>query len=532
MARVVIVTLYNPGAIGARYVASSLRAAGHDVWLLHLKDGKVGFIPSDQEERLQAIERDTRLSYIRVRRPGVWLYAPYPAEITAAEQDLFISELRRLKPDVAAFSFYTVTVAAAEELTARIRRDLPGLPVMWAGLHAILDSEGCIRHADLICVGEGEEAMVELMNRWEEYRRGGARDVPSFWFRKGDEVVRNPRRPLLKDLDRLPFPLYGEQEKLIEGGRVFDALPEESQGGEYHRLILTGRGCPYHCSYCVHSILREDRMFTQLRRRSVANVMEECERLFQRYHAPHFVFHDEIFVLQKEWIREFAREFKSRFAPRGVTFTGYAHPLMTDEEMLDWMWDAGMRRVGIGVQTGSPRVAREVFERPFYPEKTIQFTRLLAKYPFDMVQFELLTYNPFETEEDRRETFEFLLQLERPFAVECFDLVLYPTSKLGRQTPPVDKLDMDAMIWWTMLYHLTGIPEMDRGVLREIAANDTYRQRPKELEHLATAIARLNAERDRLSREARNRQAAAPAMAPGARGLRRRIERLVENIIP
>ena len=531
MARIVIVTLYNPGSAGARYVAASLRAAGHDVWLLHFKEFRFKMVPSDQG--IEDDGQDNRdLMYVRIRRPGAYICLPYTTRITDREKELFLGELERLKPDLVGFSFYTVTAPIAEELTARIHAALPGTPVLWGGIHAILDPEDAIAHADIVCDGEGEEVTVELLERWDEYRAAGALDLPGLWFRRGDEVVRNPRRPACQDLDRLAFPQYAVQELMIDDDVLSDKFSHKGEHTNTNILVFTERGCPFHCSYCVHSILHEDPSFSRIRRRSVDNVLEECEGLYADHGVRHFLIHDEIFAIQKPWIREFCEKFRARFRVRGCSFTGYVHPQTTDAEMIEWLWQAGMTVTGMGVQTGSPRVASEVFERPFHPEKTIEMSRLLARYPFEKVQYEMLVYNPFETEAERRETFDFLLKLAPPFDIECFDLVLYPTCKLGRRTPPEGTLDMGEMTFYNMLYFLAGVAEIERDALRRWADDPWYREHPEALEAVAIPIIRLHEEQRRLRNETHRLQGTGPYAYPRPKdSLKRRLRRAASVLL-
>ena len=535
MGRAVIVTLYNPGAAGARYVASSLKAAGHDVWLLHFKEFRSVGVPNHDLEAHKALESD-RLLYVKFLHPGQTVYAPYPTPITEIERGLLISEIHRLAPDLVAFSMFTVTVDIARGLTDLIHKELPGLPVLWGGIHCLLEPEHCVQTADIVCTGEGEDAAVELMNRWGEYKEKGALDTDGLWFRRDGDIVRNPSRPLIEDLDRLPFPTYGAQELLIDDDCVSDMMASHAElfRTGMQTLVFTERGCPYHCSYCVHSLLNLDKAHARFRRRSVDNVLDECEQLLGRHGLRHFIFHDEIFLIQKSWVREFAAKFKERFASRGCAFTGYVHPLTTDAEMLDLMWDAGLRRTGMGVQSGSRRVTEEVFHRVWCPDRTIALSRLLAKYPFEIVQYDLLTHNPFETERERRETFEFLLQLEPPFSVETFGLVVYPTCKMAEMTPLSAELDRDEMLFCNMLYFLSGVPGLDRQWLRSLADNAHYRRNPRDLENLTLEMLRLNEERNRLRRETASRRVAPRiALQPIVPdGLRSRLVRLLERIVP
>ena len=80
------------------------------------------------------------------------------------------------------------------------------VPVIWGGVHPTIKPLECLQHADMVCIGEGEDAMLELvtkMSRGEDYLR-----TKNLWFKTGDQVIQNPLSPLPRDLDVYPFPDY------------------------------------------------------------------------------------------------------------------------------------------------------------------------------------------------------------------------------------------------------------------------------------------------------------------------------------
>ncbi len=145
--------------LGVAYLASALKAAGHGFELYHV-----------------------------VREP---------------ERGEFIERLRSLSPDLVGFSCTTGMYAKVRGMAAWVKLDL-GLPTIIGGAHATLDPEGCLAdpHLDLVCIGEGEQALVEVADALE--RGEGADGVASIWGKWEGKTFRNPVRPLVEDLDTLP----------------------------------------------------------------------------------------------------------------------------------------------------------------------------------------------------------------------------------------------------------------------------------------------------------------------------------------
>ncbi|MFH0792621.1 MAG: cobalamin-dependent protein [bacterium] len=540
MAKVVMTTLFNPGSAGARYVAASCKAAGHEVSIIHFKEFRAVEVPTEDEEHHRRLVRD-KLKYLAVHRPGKLIYVPYPTPITEREYEIYLEEIERRKPDVVAISMYTVTYEVARQLTELMHERFPGLPVIWGGLHTILAPQQCIETADVVCTNEGEDAFVEFLEKLDNFKAGEEINIQGMWFHYSDgRIVKCAERPLIQNLDKLPFPIYGEDEIVIEDDAISDKMMRVGDFLNAHVYLFTERGCPYKCSYCVHSILN-NMGHAAFRRRTVDNVLDEVELRIQTLGMTHFVFHDEIFIIQKPWIMEFARKFRDRFKSRGITFTGYVHPLTTDEEMMAAMFDAGMNRSGMGIQSGSEYTLKKVFDRPYYPDKMRAMTKLLSKYDFEDKQFEIIVNNHYETEEDRRNTLELLLTLEPPFEVETFNLLVYETSKLAEYKPLMEKVDPNEQLFWSSLYHLTSVPEFDRDTIRKMSYDTYLRQNPKVLEKIVVDVYKMYeplrdrkkldaVERRKKRVEEYNRQVhMAAASAP--RTFRSRLKRKVKSLI-
>lgn len=544
MKRAAILTFYNPGNIGARYVAAALEAVGVEPFLVHVKQFYADpWVRRDDLEQIRRVEADP-LKKVRFTFPGWYVYAPYPVSISDREKQLLADFLRLRNFDLIGLSLYSVNVELAREFTGWLRREVPGVPILWGGVHPTLKPEECIAVADIVCVGEGEQPIAELARRWDDYRRGENPPIPGLWYRRDGTVASSPRPPLVSDLDSLPMPLYGRNDLLLDHDKLDDRIlcDTEYLSRATNVVILTERGCPYSCSFCIYSVLHGlYRGQPRFRRRSVENVLAEVENRVSRLGLRHIVFHDEILGMQKEWVREFAAKFKERFTPRGVTFMGYVHPFTSDEETVRLLAEAGLTGTGIGLQSGSEYTARQLYGRHHAPEKAVQLSQWLQKYKVSDIQIDLLVDNPYEREEHLRETLELLLRLEPPFGVTLFGLVIYKETRMAQLPPPGFPYDEKMHLFYKMLFFLTSIADLDRKTIRGWSEDRYLREHPERLEEVAIALWDLYkkkraAEKDaaamRHAQAFARQQALAAAAQPSApRALLRRIKQRVKSLI-
>ena len=196
----------------------------------------------------------------------------------------------------------------AIEVTARLKGAL-GIPVVWGGTGPTIEPELCIPHTDLVCVGEGEQVIVDLAQRID----AGAplTDVPGTWAKTADgEVVRNPGRPLL-ELEDIAIPEFEPRRTLrINDDQIHRNVYPPNLGKQY--IIVTTRGCPFSCSFCIES-LYQDMLGKKnhLRRRSVDVVIRELLEARQRLDFNSVMFYEDVFTPHPRWLKEFARRYKA-----------------------------------------------------------------------------------------------------------------------------------------------------------------------------------------------------------------------------
>jgi len=199
------------------------------------------------------------------------------------------------------------------------------------------------RGADLIVLGEGEETLKEVYEKLnsEQSDLSGIRGIA---FLKDDKIIKTNSRPVLTDLDKIPFPAWAladiEQYKNIW----------IKNHGYFSINLATTRGCPYDCSWCAKPIYGR-----KYNSRSVENVTSEIEFLINEYGVNHFWICDDIFGLEKGWISEF----RKLVTQKGLQFTYTVQSradLVIKDNVAEDMAATGADIVWLGAESGSQKI--------------------------------------------------------------------------------------------------------------------------------------------------------------------------------
>jgi anaerobic magnesium-protoporphyrin IX monomethyl ester cyclase len=258
--------------------------------------------------------------------------------------------LARLQPEMVGFTAVYNQVPHVLRMAAMVKAWRP-MPVLVGGKAAMLHPEDLMAdpNVDGVCIGEGDEALPELV----EARKAGRdhRGIHGFWFRDAQgALIRNPRRPFIQDLDALPFPDYGAVD--------FQHILEKTGGV---LVMVAGRGgCDHQCSFCGVPPQRQSGTGRFVRMRSVERVLEEIAHVQERYRFRHIYFRDDTFTLDRDWAMGFARAYGERFS--------YSYEILTradrlDPELVQALAASGCECVWLGADSGNDHIRDEVLRK-------------------------------------------------------------------------------------------------------------------------------------------------------------------------
>lgn len=343
--------------------------------------------------------------------------------------------------DLIGISLMTNFFNIAVQITQALKKNL-NIPVIWGGVHPIIRQNECLEYADMICTGEGEEVLVEIMKRFE--KRHDINDIPGLGYRIKDRVFINNPRPLIQDLDSLPFPDYEcANDYLFKNGSICKidknlikedmtkcVYSSKEKYSVYH--TITSRGCLFSCTYCFNST--SNKIFPdgkKIRKRSIDNIIKELSAAKRTLPFINCVLinDDNFFFRSKEEIVYFAKEYKEKIgSPLWITGLNV---LQFNKENFSWLVNAGLRFIRMGIQTGSDRI-NKMYGRYYSSRQTMAVVKEINKFRDRIAppSYDFILDNPWESENDLAETLMLLSRLPRPYIIELFSLTLYPATVL------------------------------------------------------------------------------------------------------
>lgn len=337
--------------------------------------------------------------------------------------------------EVIGFSSMTPYAATTAALIAAVRRRNPDALIVWGGIHAIIEPEDAILHADAVCTGEGEFAFAALL---EARQQGRSLAMTSgFWVNTPGGVVRNKNQPLMngRQMDDLPLLTYQSGEMIYRRGKGFTpAAPIDfiNWCGLAYNTVWS-IGCPMNCIYCGNSkFIEYDSEYRHIRYPSPATIIAEIKSAVSKHpHISTIVFHDDSFMaLPLPILREFSEIYRKEIGlPFAVIGLG---PNYVTEEKMQLLVAAGMNRVRMGIQSGSQRIL-DFYERSTSVARIKESCRIINRFSHQMIPpaYDIILDNPLETRDDMLATFALLYELPRPFTLNLFALRVIPNTRLA-----------------------------------------------------------------------------------------------------
>jgi anaerobic magnesium-protoporphyrin IX monomethyl ester cyclase len=332
-------------------------------------------------------------------------------------RDGFLQQLTTIAPGLVAFSSTTHQHTYVETCARWIKESLPEMPTIVGGPHPTLAPEDVLANPDLnfVCIGEGEYPLLDLANALRDGRDTSC--IANLWLRRHGRLIRNPSRPLLANLDELPFP----DRELFE----FDRILAANDGWVD---MMAGRGCPYGCSYCCNPALRErfKDLGKYVRFRSVDNVLAEIRSLASRYAIKTLNFQDDVFTLDRDWALQFSQAYGKEFEfPFWInTRVERIH----DEELVAALAQAGCRGVRLGIESGNEDLRAEILKRRMSNDEIRHAFALARKHGLNIYTCNMLGI-PGETADMIEETIALNRELE-PTDLQFSVFYPYPMTEL------------------------------------------------------------------------------------------------------
>ncbi len=328
--------------------------------------------------------------------------------------DEIVEEIYQKRPDVVGFSVFSFNYQRSLTLARKIKARRPGQIIVFGGIHPtcvpeVVIKENCV---DIVCVGEGELALRELLDSLNGRPRT---DIQNLWFKKGKRIIKNPSRPLITDLDSLPLP---DKDLFF---RIYPGFIKD----DYY--TASSRGCPFACTYCANNALRRiyQGLGKPVRRRSPKNLVEELVWAKKRYGIKQITFVDDVFVEDAAWLKVFAGLYKKKI---GLPYVMITHPLFMKREIVKLLVDSGCYFLLFGIQSASEETRKKILKRFEANTDIEKAAELCHEYKLKFSVDHIFNI-PTEGVREQEEALKFYNRL-RPSIINSYWLQYFPGTEI------------------------------------------------------------------------------------------------------
>ena len=338
-----------------------------------------------------------------------------------------LQEIEDRNPAVIGIGGLITTYAWVKRLSAQIKAAHPDVPIVLGGSvgSSIVETALTRTDVDIIALGEADHTILELLPAL--LNSTPLDQIPGLAYLHHDQVVRTPDRPLIDDLDELPFPAWD-----LFPMDVYLQNPVVGVGKDID--IITSRGCSFDCRYCYKIFGR------RYRGRSAEHVVGEMEALKTNYDVDFISFQDDCFVIDKKRVYQICDLIDRSKNLSGIRWSCNGRVTVCDLELVTRMRASGCISVAYGIESGSEKILRNMNKQVTLKQaaQAIECSRAAGvRTPLAF----MMGY-PGETRATVMETVNFCKQLNIPLTAMTFTCP-YPGTALYQQLRAAGKLPGD-----------------------------------------------------------------------------------------
>lgn len=325
----------------------------------------------------------------------------YILDLKAENMNLaqFQAYLKNINPDFIGITSTTVEIENALGIAELAKHIIPKVKIVLGGTHPSIMPDEVLSNpqVDFVIRGEGEFALYELVNESNQIQ-----NILNLSYKDNGGIIHNISRPLIEDLDAMPFPAY----------HLLPMKKYKLSLGSYKRIpginMIATRGCPGKCIFCHTGIFGK-----KTRTRSARSLLEEIKLLQKDYNIKEISFYDDTFTTFKDNVKEFCeRIIKEKI---DITWSCMSRIDFIDKEILGLMKQAGCHQIGYGLESASPEILKKI-RKPISLLSVRKVVSLTKEAGID-VRGMFMLGNPGETEETLKETISFAINLDLDLAL-------------------------------------------------------------------------------------------------------------------
>ena len=345
----------------------------------------------------------------------IWDY-----EVESITDDGFIKRIRQVQPDMIGFSCMTPTIINGHKMAYLVKKNFPNILTLIGGPHSTALPEKTLEdfsYFDIVVVGEGEETLLEFCHA--KKNKQSFEDILGLAYRDKDGIKKTGKRPLIENLDKLPFPSRDLLDlETMRKGHISRGINNRLKSTE----IYTSRGCPVGCFFCAIGVT----MGLRTRFRSPENVLAEVEECIRKYDIDHFAIADDTFTLDQDRAIKICQGFK-KLGVRSWHCEGTRVTAVT-LEVLRIMAETGCQKISLGVESGSPRIL-ELIGKKITTEQVRNAFKWAREAGIKLIEGSyIIGSHPSETLDDLQMSLD-LIKETKPDLISVTMIVPYPGTR-------------------------------------------------------------------------------------------------------
>jgi len=352
-----------------------------------------------------------------------------------------LNEIDQFKPNMVGVGcLFSMSFTGLKIISEKIKGRFPNIPIVIGGIHPttfpaeILEKYDFI---DYVIIGEGENAMVELVENMD--KKGNISKMDGIAFRKDEKVQLNPKKIFQQDINEWPFVDY-DLLKMDDYKRdTSDWYSPNNIPINQPYSMLTSRSCPNQCTFCCTHLVHGKR----IRFRTPENVLEEMEQAYYKNNVRYFTFIDDNLTFNRARTVEIFKGIIDRKMKIQFDTAGGIAIKSLNQEVVDIMVEAGMVKVNLAIESGSEFIRNKIMKKKLKTEKIYEISEACAKHKKLFITGYFVLGYPEETLETIEETFNLIKKVALD-SIALYYAMPYPGTELFHQCIKHKLLPFDA----------------------------------------------------------------------------------------
>ncbi|HDY68935.1 MAG TPA: B12-binding domain-containing radical SAM protein [Candidatus Scalindua sp.] len=339
-----------------------------------------------------------------------------------------LRNVKKVDPDVLGVSFTTQASTGAYKIINEIKKDNKSIKIICGGAHTTALPEEVLKKSetDMIVMGEGEVTFLEILKSVKDKDQNRSILGTALW--EDGRIKINPYRPLIRDLDTIPFPAR-------------DLLDIKKYPGYYYKKrrrdtsLISSRGCPFNCLFCSNPVWKHQKPWFRLR--SPQNVVDEMEHIIKEFGVTEFFDETDEFNANRKWAEEVCDEITKR--GMDISWKVQMRADNMDDQLAEKMAKAGCWLGLFGIESGNDETLKGI-NKKLTISKVKQSLGILKRHGIKAYAL-FMAFNAweengrlkFENKTDTLNTLDFAKELIKEKKIDLMSWSLttpYPGSKL------------------------------------------------------------------------------------------------------